>query len=247
MKSIKILFVVVSALVISNCKNAPKEAESTSAVITFKEETASFTAQQKNLIQETILASEKEIRDLLPTLPISIEVAVEIVDWDLDVVGGVTGRTDTNSPPFVAIQISEKYPGGVTAAVQTALKHTIFHEFHHLSRGWAIQDNKYGPGISTAAVNEGLAVVFSEVYTNQTMEADSPPEPEIAHQWMLEILDLPVTANYQHWMFEHPDGRMSIGYRTGNYLIRKAMDKSGKDILELSKETPSNILMLAGY
>ncbi|MEO2051304.1 MAG: hypothetical protein ABGX00_06035 [Allomuricauda sp.] len=79
------------------------------------------------------------------------------------------------------------------------------------------------------------------------MEADSPPEPEIAHQWMLEILDLPVTANYQHWMFEHPDGRMSIGYRTGNYLIRKAMDKSGKDILELSKETPSNILMLAGY
>jgi len=247
MKSIKILLVLCSVVVISNCKKSPETAESTSTAITFKEDSTSFTAKQKTLIQETILASEKEIRGLLPTLPDSIEVAVEIVDWNLDVVGGVTGRTDTNSPPFVAIQISEKYPGGVSAAVQTALKHTIFHEFHHLSRGWAIQDNKYGPGISIAAVNEGLAVVFSEVYTNQTMEADSPPEPEIAHQWMLEILDLPVTANYQHWMFEHPDGRMSIGYRTGNYLIRKAMDKSGKNILELSKETPSNILMLAGY
>lgn len=247
MKSIKILFVVVSALVISNCKNGPKEKKSTNTKVSFKEETTPFTPEQKQLITEAILESEKEIRTLLPTLPDSIEVAVEIVDWDLDVVGGVTGRTDTNSPPFVAIQISEKYPGGVTAAVQTALKHTIFHEFHHLSRGWAIQDNVYGPGIPNATVNEGLAVVFSETYTHQATAADTPPEAAVAEQWMKEILELPLNANYQHWMFEHPDGRLAIGYRTGNFLIRKAMDKSGKTILELSKETPSDILKLAGF
>ena len=244
MKSIKILLLFTTLLLINSCKNQPQPL---GATITFKEGESPFTSEQKELIQEIITNSEDEIRALLPQLPDSITVAVEIVDWNLDVVGGVTGRTETNSPPFVAIQISEKYPGGVTAASQTALKHTIFHEFHHLSRGWAIQDNRYGPGIPIAAVNEGLAVVFSEEYTHQSMKADSPPEAAVAEQWMKEILALPIDANYQHWMFEHPDGRQSIGYRTGNYIIRKAMENSGKSVLELSKNTPDEIWKLVGY
>lgn len=247
MKSIKFLVLFIAVSFISNCKNAPNKSEPGSPIITFQEESTQFTNPQKELIREVVLSSEQEIRELLPSLPDSIQVTFEIVDWDLDVVGGVTGRTDTNTPPFVAIQISEKYPGGVTKAVQAALKHTIFHEFHHLSRGWAIQDNVYGPGIPIAAVNEGLAVVFSEEYTHQTMEADSPPEATIADQWMKELLTLPIDANYQHWMFEHPDGRQSIGYRTGNYLIRKTMAKTGKNVLELSQHTPDEILEMAGY
>lgn len=244
MKSIKILLLFTTLLLINSCKNQPQPL---GATITFKEGESSFTSEQKELIQEIITNSEVEIRALLPQLPDSITVAVEIVGWDLEVVGGVTGRTETNSPPFVAIQISEKYPGGVTAASQTGLKHTIFHEFHHLSRGWAIQDNRYGPGIPIAAVNEGLAVVFSEEYTHQSMEADSPPEAAVAEQWMKEIQALPIDANYQHWMFEHPDGRQSIGYRTGNYIIRKAMANSGKNVLELSKNTPDEIWNLVGH
>ncbi len=244
MKSIKILVFFIALLFINSCKNQPQPI---GATITFKEEESSFTPEEKELIQEIITNSEDEIRVLLPQLPDSITVAVEIVDWDLEVVGGVTGRTETNSPPLVAIQISEKYPGGVTAASQTALKHTIFHEFHHLSRGWAIQDNVYGPGISIAAINEGLAVVFSEEYTHQYMETDSPPEATVAEQWTKEILALPKDANYQHWMFEHPDGRQSIGYRTGNYIIRKAMANSGKSVIELSKNTPDEIWEMAGH
>ena len=247
MKSIKILSFLLVLLVISNCKNTSDDTEPTSSIITFKEDTTPFTAPQKEMIREVVLESEKEIRSLLPTLPDSINVSLEIVDWDLDVVGGVTGRTETNSPPVVLVQISEKFPGGVTKATQTALKHTIFHEFHHLSRGWAIQDNVYGPGISIAAINEGLAVVFSEEYTGESMEADTPPEAAIAEQWVEEIRALPLNANYQHWMFQHPDGRLAVGYRTGNYLIRKAMAKSGKDVLELSEHTPDEIYKMAGY
>lgn len=247
MKSIKILVLFLALNLINNCKNAPNKGEPTSSIITFKEDATPFTAPQKELIHEVVLESEKEIRNLLPTLPDSISVSLEIVDWDLDVVGGVTGRTETNSPPVVLIQISEKFPGGVTKATQMALKHTLFHEFHHLSRGWAIQDNVYGPGISIAAINEGLAVVFSEEYTGESMEADTPPEAAIAEQWVEEIRALPINANYQHWMFEHPDGRLAVGYRTGNYLIRKAMAKSGKDVLELSELTPDEIYQLAGY
>lgn len=246
MKLFRIALLVCILVAITSCINSKNNAEPANSIITFNEDAPKFSASEKQLIQEVILESEREIRTLLPTLPDSINISLEIVDWDLDVVGGVTGRTETNSPPAVFIQISDNYPGGITAAIQKALKHTIFHEFHHLYRGWAIQDNKFEPGIPIAAINEGLAVVFSEEYTS-AMEADSPPEDEVAEAWTQELLALPQNADYQTWMFQHPDGRQSIGYRTGNYLIRKAMAESGKNILELSELSPDNIFQLAGY
>jgi hypothetical protein len=224
----------------------PSDATNSSGLtIIFQEEAHSWTAKQKRLINRIIKKSEKEVRQLLPGLPENITVEVHIIDRDIDVVGGITGRTESNVPPLVIIEISKVFPGGITAAVDAALRPTLFHEFHHLSRGWAIKDNKYGPGISTAAVNEGLAVVFSEEYTQIKFEANAYPEE--ADSWVKEILPLPKDADYHKWMFEHPDGRTSVGYRTGHFIIRQAMATSGKDVLELSKKEPEEILRLAGY
>ncbi|MBT8179907.1 MAG: hypothetical protein HKP60_12390 [Eudoraea sp.] len=213
--------------------------------IIYKDGEQTFNKEQKEQISKIIFESEADIRKLLPTLPEGIRVELELVDWDLDVVGGVTGRTETNEPPLVLIQISHVYPGGIDAAILDGLKSTVYHEFHHLSRGWAIQDNKYGPGIDTAAVNEGLAVVFAENYAGASFEANGVPEEGDA--WMKEILVLPKNASYRDWMFEHPDGRRAIGYRAGHFLIRKAMAKSELDILELSSKSPENLIELAGY
>jgi hypothetical protein len=46
-------------------------------------------------------------------------------------------------------------------------------------------------------------------------------------------------------MFEHPDGRTSIGYRVGRYIVHEAMRNSGKDILALSALSPEEILNMA--
>ncbi|MCW5515284.1 DUF2268 domain-containing protein [Muriicola sp. Z0-33] len=247
MKLLKILSLIITLLTISNCKNDSNSGESTKLQIAFKEDSSKFTMPQKQLIREVIFNSEKEVRTLLPELPDSIKVVVEVVDWDIESVGGVTGRTASNIPPLVEIQVSYRFPGGIANAVKTALKDVVFHEFHHLYRGWAIQDNKFEQGIAIAAVNEGLAVVFSEVYTNLILEANSPPKDSIADSWVKEIMELPKDADYQKWMFQHPDGRTSIGYRSGNYLVRKALSNSGIDILELSELTPNEILSLSGY
>ena len=182
---------------------------------------------------------------MLPNLPKGIKVIVEVVDWEIDEVGGVTGRAESNSAPLVMIQVSNKFPGGIVSAINAGLRSTIFHEFHHLSLGWAIKDNKFVPEIPVAAVIEGLADVFTEEYTGVVFAANSYPKEVKA--WVKEILALPKDADYQKWMFQHPDGRTSIGYRTGNYLVRIAMFNSGKTILELSNISPSDLLGLAGY
>lgn len=42
-------------------------------------------------------------------------------------------------------------------------------------------------------------------------------------------------------MFQHPDGRMGVGYRTGRFLEQRAMENSGLDIVALSERTPDEI------
>ena len=246
MNILRSLILIIPVLCIISCNSNSKKIPIANVDVVFQEDSLKFTESQKVFIREVISYSEEEVRNLLPNLPDSIKVIVENVDWNLDIVSGVTGRTETNYPPLVLVQISNNYQGGVIDSVYQGIKSTIFHELHHLSRGWAIQDNKFGPGISNAMVNEGLAVAFTEIYTGNINDVNSYTEE--ADNWVNEILSLPLDASYAQWvMGEHPDGRTYIGYRTGNFLVRRAMNNSGKNILELSNLTPNEIIKLAGY
>jgi len=206
-------------------------------------EETGFSDDEKQLIEDLVKDAEERVRALLPTLPDAIEVTATVIDRNVDIVGGVTGRAD--APGKVLIEVSSVFPGGISAAAHSALSSTVFHEFHHLDRGWTIQGNKFGAGIPIAAVNEGLASVFAEEYTGVYFEA-AYSYPEDAAEWLEEILALPVDADYSTWMMgEHPDGRNSIGYRVGRYIVHQATANSGKSILELSSLAPKEILGLA--
>ena len=214
--------------------------------ILFEDGQFQFTLEEKQLIDNIVVKSEKSIRARLPTLTENIRLIVSVIDRNIDEVGGVTGRAETHTPGEVIVEISNVFPGGVKEAVKSSLASTLFHEFHHIYRGWAIRDNKFGPGISIAMVNEGLAVAFSEIYTGQIFDGNNYTDN--ADNWVKEILLLPIDASYSQWvMGEHPDGRTSIAYRAGNYLIHKTMAKSKMDILELSELSPDEILKLDGY
>lgn len=221
-------------------KEAASENNATLSIVFDDAGENGFSNEDKQLITDIIIESEKKVRKLLPNLPQEIEVTAVSIDRNVDIVGGVTGRAD--APGVVLVELSRVFPGGISAAAQSALSSTIFHEFHHLERGWTIQGNKFGAGIPIAAVNEGLASVFAEEYTGVYHE-EAYSYPEEAPKWLEEILSLPKDANYSTWMMgEHPDGRNSIGYRVGRYITHQAMANSGKNIIELSKLSPDEIL-----
>ena len=215
--------------------------------ILFEEGTYAFTQSEKALITEIIETSERDIRALLPALPGQLRITLGIIDRNIDIVDGVTGRSEAHSPVGdVRIELSNVFPGGVSGAARAGLNTVMYHELHHVARGWTLNGNRFGPGIPTAAVNEGLAVVFAEIYTGSRQEGNSyTPE---ADAWVREILTLPKRADYSKWVSGvHPDGRTFIGYRAGNFIVREALARSGKDILELGEMTPEAILALAGY
>lgn len=179
----------------------------------------------------------------LADLPARIRVRVEVVQREvLSTVGNTSGRADV--PGSVLIELSA---GAIERGDDWTrwLAMTAFHEFHHLARGWTIQENRFGPGIPIAAVNEGLAQVFGEDVSGVRFERFDPPADPDA--WAREILQLPLDADYNAWMNQHPDGRIAIGYRTGRYIVRRAMERSGLSIVELSDRSPEEILELAGY
>ena len=215
------------------------EKTSTLQILFEDREEGGFSDADKLLIRNIIVEAEKKVRVLLPTLPQVIEVTVVVIGRNIDEVGGVTGRA--NAPGMVSLELSNVFPGGVSAAARAALAPSVFHEFHHLDRGWTIQGNKFGAGIPIAAVNEGLASVFSEELSGAYFE-EAYGYPDDVGQWLEEVLALPADADYNTWMNTHPDGRTAIGYRLGRYIVHQATAISGMNIIELSKVDPDEIL-----
>ena len=195
----------------------------------------------RELIRATAGEVARSVDDLLPGLDERIVVTVVTIDRDLSSVGGVAGRAD--APGEVLIELSAVYPGGLGEAVRVGLTSVLYHEFHHLVRGWTIRENRFGPGIPTAVVNEGLASVFAETYSGTTFARFEYPEN--ADEWLDELLELPIDADYGTWMNQHPDGRVAVGYRIGRYVVHQALSRSGHTILELSALSPEQVLALA--
>jgi uncharacterized protein YjaZ len=204
----------------------------------------SFSAAERTRIQSVLDATHAAVRADFPQLADSLSVTVVPVDRDLSSVGGVAGRAD--APGQILIEISTTGEGGTVAAISQGLAAAFAHELHHLVRGWTIMGNHYGPGIAIAAANEGLAVAYSEHLTGQVFAGNRPPEDAVARAWAAEIRALPVDAHYGEWMFAHPDGREGIGYRTGRFIVQRAMENSGRDVISLTSATPEEVWALAG-
>ena len=221
------------------------KAEEPTGLVTVYEtsEHGEFSDQEQNQITAILTETHTLVQDLMPDLSDDVTVTITPVDWPLEAVGGVTGRAD--APGDIKLQISNSYPGGISGALEEGLAPAFIHELHHLVRGWTINDNQFGPGIQTAAINEGMAVVFSETVSGKHYPGNASPEDAV--EWAGEIHTLPLNADYYQWMFDHPDGRQAVGYRTGAYIIREAMDVSDQTIVELSEMSPEEVWTLIGY
>jgi hypothetical protein len=203
-----------------------------------------FTADQKTLIDDVLEETHARVADVFLEVADQVNVVVIPVQRPaVDPLGGVTGRTER--PNEIIVEFSQTYPHGIEGAVRDGLAATFVHELHHTIRGWTLNGNHYGYGIQIAVINEGLATVFAEELLGEVKQSDLPPAD--VKEWVDEVLALPSDAVYGEWMFLHPDGREAIGYRTGRWVVRRAMERSGLDIVELTDLTPTAIWQRAGY
>lgn len=206
------------------------------------EDGGALTEAERELIGEICRTSEPEIRSHLPGLTEQIELLVGVGKDVIPVTGELGGAL---APGRVQWKVDHTRDLSVEEIVKARLRATLFHEFHHLVRGWVMTGGERPKTFMHGVVSEGLATAFE-----RDAGGASPPWGEYPHdveEWVKELLELPVTANYIDWMFQHPDGRIWVGYRSGTFIADKAMKSSGRSAAELVRSPTEEVLRLAGY
>jgi len=200
-----------------------------------------FTGEERATIQEIAVAAESEIRSLLPQLPTRILLTVLTGTGVIPETGEVGAAV---APGYVRWTVDPSRPGGVITIARSRLRPTLFHELHHLARGWVIYGGEPRASFMDGVVSEGLATAFErDAASTQPLWGKYPKD---VRTWVNELLALPLASSYEHWMFKHPDGRRWIGYRSGAYIADKAMKASGLTASELARTSTAKILELAG-
>lgn len=201
-----------------------------------------FSPSEVALVDSIARATVRDVRAILPGLPDSLVLELEATREVIDVTGegGVTPM-----PGRIRWSVDPSREGGVAATARRSLRHTLFHELHHLARGWTVRGGRPISGIMDAVIAEGLATVFARSYAGHQAPWGEPPADVEA--WVAELRALPPSAlrEYLTWMMQHPDGRRWIGYRAGTHIVERAVARSQLSVIALTQRPTAEILALA--
>lgn len=202
-----------------------------------------FSNDEKTVIAQIATSVAAEIREVLPQVPPTVTLTVSAGEAVIEETGEMGMAPE---PGRVSWTVDASRPEGVIAIANGYLRSTLFHELHHLARGYVVTGGSRRTSFMDVVVSEGLATAFERDFAGV-----KPPwgdYPEDVSEWVDELVALPMSAfgSYTKWMLEHPDGRRWIGYRAGTYIVDQAMAASGKSTAELVLTGTAEILQLAG-
>lgn len=182
-----------------------------------------------------------ELGELLPDIPDEIALYCSLSENVIPRMGYGASALDKRTVGFVVEPTS---PDNIETILNVHLRHALYHECHHLVRGWVKHGGRPPHHFIDGVVCEGLASAFERDAAGYA--APWCEYPDNASAWVDELLALSAGADYRHWMFHHPDGRQWIGYKAGVYIADRAAERSGLDAAQLVSVAAERIIELAG-
>lgn len=183
---------------------------------------------------------EPELRQLLPTLADPVRVQIGTEGRVIPQLGFGARSVTVDS---IQVTLDPDHRDGNVGLLQTHLRPVLFHECHHLVRGWVMHGGMRPLQLIEAVICEGLGSAFERDAAGHSNPWCS--YPETVRSWVDELLKLPINAPYVQWMFAHPDGRQWVGYRAGVFIADRAMAASERSAAELAQTPYEEILRLA--
>lgn len=161
--------------------------------------------------------------------------------WDVIPETGDMGYT--HNKDVVRVYFDPALPHGFEK-LKKHLAETTFHELHHAARFNAVDDANT---LIVGAVLEGLATVFEREYSGSKPLWGEYEDDETMRNWFAEIVEAGHDWSKRDGLFfEHTDGRKWIAYKTGTWIIDKALKNSNKSLLDLTPMPTADILRLNG-
>jgi uncharacterized protein YjaZ len=194
---------------------------------------------QEKYVKEATKAY-KEVSKLLPFGSKYITFMVQPREYGLIEATHDAGRTHNSS--LIELAFSPKFALKNPGQILKQVRPTVFHEMNHAAR---FNIHIWHKSFLDNCVLEGLATVFERDRGGEDVLWGKYDEKDVK-KWLAEVKKQANMSNYGEYMFKHPDGRRWIGYKTGTYIIDRAVEKSGKSVEELSKLECKDILQLAG-
>ena len=211
-----------------------------SVTVQFNGKADSLSEGEKGKILRVAETTYEEVKEFLPMLTDELDIEIRI-----DSVYQSSGNSGYAMSPTKIIWIVDPSKGGILEIVDSGMRHTLFHEMHHLVRGWTVEGGKPKTSFMDGVIAEGLAVVFERDFAGS-----NPPTadyPSNVSEWVDELKRLPIDADYRKWMYFNSDGyRELMGYRAGTYIVDKAMAASGETAVTLVNVPTEEILSIAG-
>lgn len=196
--------------------------------------------------RETIEAIGRDALDEIAGLLTGVPERIELVVQTGPQVIPETGEGGVAlAPGRIGWTVDPARTGGVLAIARARLRPTLFHEVHHLARGWTVEGGTVGTRMIDAAVSEGMATAFERDAAESRPPWGEYPAEEV-EGWVRELLEAPGFEAYATWMFQRPDGRRWIGYRAGTWLADRAMAACACSAADLVSTPTDEILDLAG-
>lgn len=197
----------------------------------------SFSSDDARAIRDAAAHTEPEVRLLLPAMRQQLNLVVATGSGVIPETGEVGFAV---SPDTVNWTVDASRNVGEVA--RSHLRHMLFHELHHCVRLIRVP-SYFTTDWYDGSIFEGLATVFERLAGWSPPYGDYPDE---IGAWADELFAQPVDNTFNHWKFQHPDGRRWISYRVGAWVVDEAVKNSGRTAADLVWESTETIVGLAG-
>src|SRR5665213_2406159 len=192
-----------------------------------------FSNAERDAIQTFADATAVEVRHYLPTLPHDLVLNVQAGKQVI----AETGETGYAAQPNIIYwTVDPNRNGGVTAITQAQLRASLFEFLHHLVRDRVVNSTSLMDHI----VTDGMAIAFERDFAGA-----SPPwgaYPDNVMDWVNELMALPPATELDHFQ---SDRRRWSGFKTGTYLVDRAMRASGQSSAQLVSRSTDDIVRMA--
>lgn len=208
--------------------------------LNFDDRNGHLSDDARNIAQKICTDTATELDVLLPALPDIVRIGIASRGRVIPQMGYGARATTPDSVSFV---LDPDHAKGCAELIREHLRPALFHECHHLVRGWVLRGGRPPKRFIDGVIHEGLASAFERDAAGHASPWTSYPS-EVG-SWVNELLALLVNAPYVDWMFFHQDGRRWIGYRAGVFIADRAIAASGLSAAELAQTSSEEILALA--
>ena len=205
-------------------------------VVFYRYDGYTFSGAEQRTIRAIAEDAVRDVRVLLPNLPAHLIIRVNPGTKMIDEIGS---SSSLSTPNVIYWDVDPSRPGGAAGIARAHLRATLFFHLHRLAR----LKHRSDATLMDHVVSLGMATAFERDAGGKTYPWGQYPSEVTA--WVTELIALPATANLNHWMFRHPDGRRWVGIRAGTYLVDRVMSASGKSAAELISLSSAEIIRLA--